>query len=131
MNESLDDFRNRTGDRQAERAEEHRPQLEMLVQAEVKAGLLTGDPNWDIFLSYIQAVLEVAKGQRDAFAAVIADPATVEHDRIMSAKIGLAECKGLIDAWEAVISLPKDILEVGREARTLLERMPAATDAAA
>ncbi len=131
MNPDYGEWHKRTEGKKAERAQERRPQLEMLAQAEVQAGLLTGDPNWDIFLSYIQAVLEVTKGQRDAFAAVIADPATVEHDRIMSAKIGLAECKGLIDAWEAVISLPKDILEVGREARTLLERMPDAADAAA
>ena len=108
----------------AERAAERRPQLEMLAQAEVKAALLTGDPNWDKFLSYLQAALEITEAQPPAFAAVIADPAMVEHDRIMAAKICLAECKGRVEAFEAVISLPKDIMKMGAEAKTLLERLP-------
>ena len=59
MNHTYDEFRKTVKARQAEKAEKYRPQLEMLAQAEVKAGLLTGDPNWDIYLSYLQAVLEI------------------------------------------------------------------------
>ncbi len=129
MNPDYDEWKKKVDAGKAERAAEHRPQLEMLAQAEVKAGLLTGDQNFDIFLSYLQAALEVTEAQRDGFAAVIADPATVAHDRIMAAKICLAECKGRAEAFEAVISLPKDIMEMGAEAKTLLERMPATAGA--
>ncbi len=130
MNLSFDDWQKRVDAKGAERAQEHRPVLKMLAQAEVKAGLLTGDPNWDIFLSYVQADVEFMEGLRDGFEAKIADPRTVNHEQIVLAKIGLAECTATINAWEAVISLPKDILEMGREARTLLDRMPPPPDAA-
>lgn len=130
MNESLDDFKKRTGDKRAEREAAHRPQIEMLAQAQVKTELLTGDAHWDWFLSFLQAAVDHTEGQRDAFAAIIADPKTVQIDTIMEAKIGLAECKARLDAWNAVISLPKDLIEMGQEAKTLLERMPASAEAA-
>ncbi len=131
MNPDYSEWKKGVDANKAERAAQHRPQLEMLAQAEVKAGLMTGDPNWDIFLSYLQAALETTEAQRDGFTAAIADPATVDHDRIMAAKICLAECKGRIEAFQAVISLPKDIQEMSAEAKALLERMPTAPDAAA
>ncbi len=124
MTRTYDEHQARFEEKRAESAAAHRPQLEMLAQAAVKAELLTGDPNWDRFLSYLQAAAEATEAQRDGFAAIIADPATVNHERIMGAKIGLAECKGRLEAWNAVIALPKDLVEMGAQAKTLLERLP-------
>lgn len=131
MNPTHKEWMESVAARKGERAAEHRPQIEMLAQAEVRAAHLTGDPTWDVFLSYIQAAVETTEAQRASFEAVITDPRTVEHERMLVAKIGLAECQARIDAWEAAISLPKDIIKMGREARTLLERLPEAPDAAA
>ena len=96
----------------------------MLAQAVVKTEMLTGDAVWDTFLSYLQAAVEHTSSQRDAFAAVISDSKTVQVETIMAAKIGLAECKARIEAWNAVISLPKDLIEMGSAAKTLLDRLP-------
>ena len=126
MNPTYDDWQKSLEPAKAERAEEHRGQLEMLAQAEVKAADLTGDPVWDRFLSYVQAAIEATEAQRAGFAAAIADPATVDHDRIMVSKINMAQCQGRIDAWNSAISLPTDIIKMGKEARTLLDRMPKA-----
>ena len=126
MSESLQEFRERTGDRRAQNEAAHRPQLEMVAQAVVKTEMLTGDALWDTFLSYLQSAVEQTSSQRDAFAAVISDSKTVQVETIMSAKIGLAECKARIEAWNAVISLPKDLIEMGSEAKTLLGRLPEA-----
>ncbi len=123
MNESLDEFKARTGDKKAEREAAHRPQLQMLARAEVNSRMLTGEPLWDTFLSYLQAAVEQTEGQNAAFAATIADPRIVDGDMIMEAKTGLAECQGRIKAWNAVISLPKDLIEMGQEAKTLLGRI--------
>ena len=124
MNESLDEFKARTGDKKAEREAAHRPQLQMLARAEVNSRALTGDPLWDTFLSYLQAAVEQTEAQRDTFTATISDPKVVNGDQIMMAKTGLAECTGRLEAWNAVISLPKDLIEMGQEAKTLLDRLP-------
>ncbi len=124
MSESLDEFKARTGDKQAEREAAHRPQLQMLARAGVNSRALTGDPLWDTFLSYLQAAVEQTEAQRDTFTATISDPKVVNGDQIMMAKTGLAECTGRLEAWNAVISLPKDLIEMGQEAKTLLDRLP-------
>ena len=73
MNESLDEFKKRTGDARAAREAAHRPQIEMLAQAQVKTEMLTGDARWDWFLSFLQAVVEQSEAQRDAFMVQCAD----------------------------------------------------------
>lgn len=125
MSESLDDFKKRTGDRKAEQAAAHRPQIEMLAQAAIKTQHMTGDARWDWFLSFLQAAIETTAAQHVALAAVLSDPKTVAHEQIMVAKIALAECKGRIDAFNAALSLPKDLIEMGGQAKTLLERLDA------
>ena len=121
-----DDWRKHIVERKVTDAEPYRRQLEMLAQAEVKAKHLTGNAEWDRFLSYLQNFRDTIEKQRDGFANAIADPRVVDHGRILEAKIAMAECKGIIDALDGVISLPKDLMEMGAQAKTLLERMPAA-----
>lgn len=121
---TFDEFQAGAKERQTERAGEHRPQLEMLRQAAVNAKLLPGYPGWDIFMTYVQAAMEATVRQADAFQAVLCDPMTVNHDALMRAKLNLAEATGRIDAWNAVIELPKDIAREGEKARDLLERLP-------
>ena len=102
----------------------HRPQLEMLRQASVSAESLTGNPHWDIFLQYLAAAIEDTEGQKKGFSDALADPSVVDTNDIMKAKLSLAECNGRIDAWKFVLSLPKDIIGMGTQAKELLGRMP-------
>ncbi len=125
MSESLQDFKARTRSARGRREAARRPQFEMLAQAAVKTADLTGDDRWDWFLSLLQAAVEHTEAQRDAFAEVIQDLKTADYEAIMAAKTGLAECKGRINAWNATISLPKDLIEMGREAKTILDRLDA------
>ncbi len=122
--ENLDEFRARTAANQQTQASQYRPQLKMLAQAEVSAKMLTGDPQWDRFLSYLQAALEHTQGQADAAAETIANPSVVNNDQIMAAKAIITECNARVDAWNAVISLPKDLIEMGDQATALLDRLP-------
>ena len=123
MNLTYDEYQKRLETKKAEKAAEHRPQLQMLAQAEIKARNLTGDPIWDLFLSYLQAFLETTEDQQRAFESALTDSKTVDHAGILVAKIGAAECKSRVETLEAVISLPKDLIEMGQEATALLERM--------
>ena len=108
--------------------EARRRQLVMLAQAEVEAGSLTGIVQWDRFLSYVAAASETCKQHAAAVRDKIADPAIVDHGEIMQLKIRL---EGWIQrgfAFDSVIGLPKDLLEIGQDAKALLDRMPKAED---
>ena len=126
MNISRDDWQRRLSERKVTDAEPYRRQLEMLAQTEVKAKNLTGDAVWDNFLSYLQSFRDTTEKQREGFANAINDPKVVDYGRIMEAKVAMAECKGIMDALDGVISLPKDLMEMGAQAKTLLQRMPVA-----
>ena len=94
--------------------------LEYLVQAEVKMELLTGNPHWDTFLSYIQSTLDGLNGRLQQARDILCDPKTVNSDLITSLKLEIAEVSGMIKSMEAVLSLPKGIMEEGEKARERL-----------
>lgn len=119
---TLDEWKGRAP--RTERAAEHRGSLEMLAQAEVSASQLTGAPHWDLYLSYLQAAVEQTKAQRDAFAAAVNDPRQVDYATMMMDKLSMAECNGRIAAWEAAIGLPRELKDMGEQAKALLEKLP-------
>ncbi len=122
----LDEYRQDSPRAKSQLASEARrlqSRLQMMKQAELKAEAVTGDPNWDTFLSYIQEAVEETEGQAKGFLAVLSDPTVVNQDRMMQMKIGLRECQARIDAFNAVMSLPKDLIKLGKDATALLKRM--------
>ena len=98
--------------------------LEMIAQAAVKADLLTGDSNWDTFLSYIQAAAEQTEAQRNAILEQISDPNIVDDNQTRRLRNAVIACNERIGAWKAVMDLPKDIIENGEKARAILDKLP-------
>jgi hypothetical protein len=41
----------------------------------------------------------------------------------LEAKIGMAECNARIEAWKVVMELPRDFMEMGKQAKDLIERL--------
>lgn len=123
MSADLAEFKKLQGARADQRLQQDRPALQMIRQAAVKAEYLTGDPNWDAFLSYLTAAKEQLATTSISFERILRDPTTVDHDTMMRAKIGLLECEAQIKFADAVISLPKNIRDEGEKAAGLLERI--------
>lgn len=98
----------------------HKPHLEYLAQAEVKMENLTGDPYWDIYLSYLQEALERMTARHSQLEAELCSPDTVDPNAIMGIKLAIAQIGGQIDAVEQAISLPKSIMEMGERAKEKL-----------
>ena len=121
MNQTLDEYRAYAGSGRPDKPD--RQNLERVRQAAVKAELLVGDPNWDMFLSMVQAALETTQGQREQLISKLANPSMVNHEEIMQTKLLLAECQGTIGAWTAVLSLPGEIMKNGDKARIELDRI--------
>lgn len=125
---TFDEFRRNAPRREAEADLRH---LRALQQAEVAANNLTGSPEWDVFLSYVQHAVKETTEQRDAWQRRLNAPDVVDHTELLKIKIAIAECNARIDAWTVAIALPADIKRNGNKAKDLMARLKPETDAAA
>ena len=100
-----------------------RENLAYIAQAGVKASLLTGSPHWDTFLTYVQAAIEASRGQLVQLEAKLTDPMFLDPAELMRIKMLAAICRTRMQAWEAVLSLPKDLMAEGDKARDILARI--------
>jgi hypothetical protein len=96
-------------------------QLRGLRQAEVSADRLTGDPDWDVYLSYLHAAIEATARQKSSLEERLHSPDLVDHVEMLKIKIALSECTARIDAWTAALNLPSDIKKNGRNAKNLID----------
>jgi len=99
-----------------------RGNLQMLAQAEVKADHVTGDAIWDWFASYITSAVESTQANKSALAAQLQSVDLVDDNEVRRIRTEIICCNVRIDAWNAVLSLPKDLKAMGEEAKGLLER---------
>lgn len=111
-------------ERQAVDLAQRRRQITVLAQAEVLAENLTQVREWDLFLSYVQAGMNACDVECEKLRRRISDPMVVQTEEIMRLKVLLEGWEQRRNAFQAVISLPKDLIEMGQEAKSLLERLP-------
>lgn len=104
-------------DKAVDRVRESHRALEYLSQAAVKAELLTGSPQWDVFLSYLQSTRDVCAQQLAGFERVLVDPRVVNDDDMRRAKISAVECRARIETLDSVMTLPAQIMSEGTKAR--------------
>jgi len=108
--------------------QDSRVHLEALSQAQIKAEHVTGDPNWDTFLSYIQAAVESHEAELKGLKTLLESPDMMDMDEMMNCKVAIIRRRERISAWNAVIGLPRDIKEHGEKARALLDVMEDITE---
>ncbi len=99
------------------------PQMKLLAQSAIASESLTGDPTWDIFLSYIQAAIDRTREEMTSLEEMLRAPQLVDPNGMMSTKIAILQCEERINAWKVVISLPKELKESGEKAKSILERL--------
>ena len=99
------------------------PQLRMMQQAAVSAERLTGVLQWDLFLAFLQGAIETTRKQLEAFQTAMNSPDLLDSQKVLQCKVSALRCAERIAAWEAVIALPKDLIELGEKAEVLVSRM--------
>ncbi len=110
-------------DKQAkEQRKEQIPHLKMASQAAVSAEQLIGHPAWDRYLQTIKALIGDAEKHREMWSDILHNPTAVNIDAIIKAKIGYAECNARVQAWQAALDLPADIMAAGKQAKEALEK---------
>ena len=87
--------------------------LQMLQQRSVAAEALVGDPVWDTFLSYLQAMLETCTQHRDAVMAQLANPTLVNADQVAQRRIAAIRLNERIDLLKEIIGMPSEIKKTG------------------
>ena len=98
--------------------------IKLAIQAAVSAELLTKDPNWDVYLSYLQHACELIQVGVDQRKAQLEDPRIVDQNTIMQLKISLADLNGQLLACQWAMELPSAIKDTGKLARDLHDKVP-------
>jgi len=97
--------------------------LTLIKQGAVVGESMTGVPAWDTFLSFVQGAIDTTREQLAALGDTLASPDVLDHDRLLQIKVSMIRCKERISAWEAIVKLPKDLIEHGEQTQSLLDRM--------
>lgn len=123
-----DDFRKAAEAKKKERQRSQIGHLELLHQAAVRAELLTGDPQWDTYMSFLQDTVNKTQAIRSRYEEILSDPNVVDDGEMRRAKIGVIECTSAINALEAAISLPKMLKDTGEIAKDMIAELGLAGD---
>lgn len=99
------------------------PELLHLKQAAISASNMTGTPEWDVFLQYLQAGVEAASEQRDAFMRDLANPLLVDPNAVAQKRIAVIRLNDRIDTITRIIAMPAEIKHHGRIADEKLKEI--------
>lgn len=110
-------FQDSLDNKRRNRARENRSQLRVLAQAEIPVAALTKSAEWDFFLSLLQAKIEALDEMLNAYQQALATDMVFDHVGLAAAKAGAMRVKVQIDTLQAVLELPKQIIETGKEAK--------------
>ncbi len=97
------------------------PDLRLMVQAEVEAGLLMADKHWSLYQSYLQKGINDLSGFAESAMAELKEPACSSVERIMWLKSAIHGFEQQAEALRWALRLPLDIVENGERAKNLIE----------
>jgi hypothetical protein len=94
--------------------------LQQIEQASLSVQAMTGNADWDRFLSYLQRGVEISERQGKMLEAQLRDPSVIDHNEIIAIKVLLAATDARTLAWRTAINLPAQIIESGDNAAELI-----------
>lgn len=81
---------------------------DLLHQAQVATEMLTGVPEWDVFLQRVQGFVDAEKKLVEGMTENL--PPAMTSEQVLQAHRHIIHSRARIEAWEKVLSLPKEIL---------------------
>ena len=123
MSQSLDEFRQTRAQPSAERVRRTAEALETISREAVRAQNMTGDANWDHFLTYLEAARRAAVKHRDFEFEKLRDPMMVNADEIAKCKAKINGVDARIDTLEEIMALPRTLIANGERAREMIAEM--------
>lgn len=128
MSFDLEDFKKTIEKKRAEKLGGERIQLQAIRQAALNADAVTGDPAWDVFLTYLQKAIDDNTMARDALLRDLANPTLVNPDLIAGKRIALIQRNERLIVLSHVIAMPAQIKKLGAVADERLKALSAPDD---
>src|SRR5258708_7966223 len=97
--------------------------LDVIAREAVRMKALTGDENWDYFLSYIEAALRASETQLNIETAKLRSPYLVNDEAIRALKAQITFIEARIHTLKEVLMLPKYLKEHGEAAKAQIADM--------
>ena len=102
-------------------AKKREPEFKRMVHEATAMEYLTGTPEWDGFLGLISEMREHSADAAKGHQRTVVDPMIVDSETIMKAKIALAAANAAVEAYDSVISVPKMLIDQGKQAKRSLD----------
>lgn len=113
---SIDEFRAERASAAVPLSKEHLDGFKAIAQERVRIAALTGREEWDHFLRYLEARIQVCEAAIVDAKDKLASPMLVEQTAILQQKMALAGLEASRRTLEEVIALPKWLVEQGERA---------------
>lgn len=107
------DFTDSLREKVAGQKQEQRAALEMLKRAALSTDMLTGDPAWDEFLSYVQYHVEAINREKAAAMAQLMNPGLHDPNALANVRMLIIRLSERMEVLTQIIALPKKIKEIG------------------
>ena len=89
------------------------------IKAAVAAEDLTGKPEWDTFLAWVEERRYKLAEERFALVDALTDRSRADPNSLIAIKLDLAHVEGQLEALEWAASLPKQAIENGKVAEAV------------
>lgn len=109
------------GKRKAEENEARVPQLMQIKAAGVSASLLTRMPEWDKFLSYLQAVRDPIQETWESLGEELDNPEIMDPIDVAEKRTKRMMMAANLELLDSIMRLPADLMEGGEQADKIME----------
>jgi len=132
MNLTFDEYKKRQ-DEAAERKRDEasgdaKVKFRAMLRDAAAAENLTGDENWDLFLTWVSGAMGPMKEAIAGYHDRLGNPTVSAYEDLVKLKIGLANTAGMLTALEWVSELPVQLKSGAQEVREQLKIMREAED---
>jgi hypothetical protein len=121
MTYDRDEFRAKAEEKSVRRQVEFLPMAKIIASASPVMQGVTGDQNWDRYLSYLQGFIDRTRNQVSIAQTKMADPGVWEHKDLLKLKADILVGEAMVQALTLAITLPKAIMEGSEEAKKLID----------
>jgi hypothetical protein len=116
------DFQNFLNEKTREKHARHTDYYQQIVRAAVAADKVTGDPNLDTYLSYLQGLIETTQANVDGLKAQL-NGEVFDHTQILLLKHRIAKGEAWIYAWNLAMDIPRQLNDSAVSAKKILQSL--------
>lgn len=98
------------------------PQYQEVVRAIPEMQKLTGRPEWDKYLTYLEGILKATDIELIDLRVKLESPKYWKTEDLVQLKAEVIRLKERYETIDTLMKLPKEIIEIGKAAKSTLER---------